>query len=85
MIRDAFDVLYAEGETSGTVMCIPTHNYQVSCPNRIAAFEDALAYITHHDDVWLATGREIAEYFLEHYFDVAQAAIDHQRVQGCVK
>ena len=35
------------------------------CPNRIAAFEDALAYITRHDDVWLATGREIAEYFLE--------------------
>jgi len=75
MIRDAFDVLYAEGAESGTVMCIPTHNYQVSCPHRIAAFEDALAYIAEHDDVWLTTGREIAEHFIDHHYDEAQASI----------
>ena len=76
MIRDAFDVLYAEGAESGTVMCIPTHNYQVSCPHRIAAFEEALAYITGHDDVWLATGREIADHFINHHYDEAQASIE---------
>jgi hypothetical protein len=43
-------------------MCIPTHNYQVSCPHRLRAFEEALEYITGHSDVWVTTGREIAEY-----------------------
>ncbi|MBJ94825.1 MAG: polysaccharide deacetylase [Rickettsiales bacterium] len=75
IIRDAFDVLYAEGAESGTVMCIPTHNYQVSCPHRIAAFEEALNYIIGHEGVWLATGREIAQHFISHHYDEAQASI----------
>lgn len=75
MIKDNFDRLYAEGASSGTVMCIPTHNYQVSCPHRLRAFEEALDYITSHEAVWLATGREIAEYFLRHYYDAAQSDI----------
>ena len=76
MIKDAFDVLYEEGEASGTVMCIPTHNYQVSCPHRLSAFEEALEYITSHEGVWLATGREIAAHFNEHHYDAAQASIE---------
>lgn len=72
ILRDSFDRLYAEGEQSGTVMCIPTHNYQVSCPHRLRAFEEALEYITGHPDVWVTTGREIAEYYLAHYYDAAQ-------------
>jgi len=79
MLRDNFDRLYAEGETSGTVMCIPTHNYQVSCPHRLRAFEQALEYITGHDGVWIATGREIANYFLEHYHDTALEDIRRKR------
>ena len=75
MIKDAFDRLYAEGDQSGTVMCIPTHNYQVSTPHRLKAFEEALEYITGHSDVWVATGREIAEYFLENYYQPALANI----------
>lgn len=74
-IMRAFDQLLAEGDESGTVMCIPTHNYQVSCPHRIKAFEEALAYITGHSDVWVTTGREIAEYYLDHYYDDAQISI----------
>ena len=75
ILRDNFDRLYREGEASGTVMCIPTHNYQVACPHRLAALDRALDYITGHPDVWVATGREIAEYFLEHYFEAAVADI----------
>ena len=30
-LKRNFDRLYAEGSHSGTIMCIPTHNYQVSC------------------------------------------------------
>jgi peptidoglycan/xylan/chitin deacetylase (PgdA/CDA1 family) len=75
IIVRAFDQLYLEGGTSGTVMCIPTHNYQVSCPHRIKAFEQALEYITGHSDVWVTTGKEIAQYYLEHYYDQAIAAM----------
>ena len=75
MIKDAFDTLYAEGAESGTVMCIPTHNYQVSTPHRIKAFEEALEYVTGHSDVWVTTGREIAEYYTENFYDAAVADI----------
>ncbi|MEM9530233.1 MAG: polysaccharide deacetylase family protein [Pseudomonadota bacterium] len=77
-IKDCFDRLYAEGETSGTVMCIPTHNYQVSCPHRLKAFEEALEYITGHSDVWVTTGREIAQYYLEHCYDEAVSDISQR-------
>lgn len=71
IMKDNFDQLYLEGADSGTVMCIPTHNYQVSCPHRLRAFEQALEYITGHSDVWVTTGRDIADYFIDHYFDTA--------------
>ncbi|MDW2979910.1 MAG: polysaccharide deacetylase family protein [Rhodanobacter sp.] len=76
ILKRQFDRLYREGEQSGTVMCIPLHPYLVGHPYRIAAFEEALAYITGHDDVWLATGREIAAHFRAHYHD-AFAAAEH--------
>jgi peptidoglycan/xylan/chitin deacetylase (PgdA/CDA1 family) len=75
ILKDNFDRLYLEGADSGTVMCIPTHNYQVSCPHRMRAFEEALEYITGHPDVWVTTGREIADYFIDNYYDIAQADI----------
>jgi allantoinase len=78
MLKDNFDRLYQEGADNGTVMCIPTHNYQVSCPHRLRAFEEALEYITGHSGVWVTTGREIAEYDLEHHYDRALAAIAAQ-------
>jgi len=75
MLKANFDRLYAEGADSGVVMCIPLHAYQVAHPHRLRAFEEALEYITGHDGVWVATGREIAEYYLEHCYDQAVADI----------
>ena len=74
MLKDCFDRLYAEGQDKGTVMCIPTHNYQVACPHRLRAFEEALEYITGHSDVWVTTGREIAQHYLDHHYEAALAA-----------
>jgi allantoinase len=75
IIKAQFDRLYREGETSGTVMCLPIHAYQVSQPHRIAAFDEALDYIVGHPHVWVTTGREIAEYFLANGYDQATAHI----------
>ena len=70
-LKENFDRLYIEGAQSGTIMCIPTHNYQVSCAHRIKAYEEALEYITGHEKVWVTTGREIAQYYLENYYEAA--------------
>ena len=75
IIKQAFDRLYLEGERGGTVMCVPLHAYQVAHPHRIRAFEEALAHIVGHSEVWLATGREIAEYYIEHCYDQALAGM----------
>jgi len=65
-----FDQLLAEGERSGTVMCIPLHAYLVSQPHRLKAFETALAHIhAHRQDVWMTTASEIADYYRTHYWD----------------
>lgn len=82
MIKASFDRLYQEGAQSGTVMCIPTHNYQVACPHRLRAFEEALEYITGHSDVWVTTGREIASYFIENYYDESLASIAYYQDNG---
>jgi allantoinase len=74
IIKRQFDQLYAEGEDSGTVMCIPLHPYLVGQPHRIRPFADALEYIAGHEKVWLATGREIAQHYLAHHFDAVAAA-----------
>ncbi|GGC71835.1 polysaccharide deacetylase [Siccirubricoccus deserti] len=71
-----FDQLYAEGAESGTVMCMPLHPYLIGQPHRIAALDEVLRHVTAHDDVWLATGREIAAWFTEHHLAEFQAWID---------
>ncbi len=67
LIRRQFDRLYQEGETSGTVMCIPLHPFLVGQPHRIDAFHEALAWCTGHDDIWVTTAAEIADYYIDHY------------------
>lgn len=64
MIRDAFDVLYAESADSGRVVAMSLHPYIIGVPHRIAALDRALDYIMSHDGVWSATGAEIADWFL---------------------
>jgi peptidoglycan/xylan/chitin deacetylase (PgdA/CDA1 family) len=64
MIKDQFDVLYAEGETSGRVMAIALHPYLVGQPHRMPAFARALEYIDRFAGVWKTTGAEIAKHYL---------------------
>lgn len=75
ILKAQFDQLYADGAKSGTVMCIPLHPYLVGQPHRIGPFSDALEYITGHNDVWVTTGREIADYYYEHYYDTVSASL----------
>jgi allantoinase len=68
-ICDQFDVLYREGERSGTVMAIPLHPFIIGIPLRIKYLDLALEYICSHDRVWLATSGDIADWYYEHYYE----------------
>jgi allantoinase len=75
LIKDHFDQLYEEGAESGTVMCLPLHPYLIGQPHRLWLLDEALKYVTSHDGVWLATGREIAKWYLDHGYDDARSFI----------
>ncbi len=69
IIKDQFDVLYREGAESGRVMCIALHPYWIGQPHRAKYLDEALGYILAHDGVWKTTADDIAEYYIEHYYD----------------
>jgi allantoinase len=70
-ICDQFDVLYEEGAESGRVMAIALHPFLIGQPFRIKWLDKALRYVTDHQDVWLTTGCEIADWYYQHYYDEA--------------
>ena len=83
ILKRHFDQLLLEGQHSGTVMCIPLHAYLVSQPNRIKVFEQALEHIcAHKDDVWFATGKDIAKHFIDHHWDASLADIKARDVSS---
>ncbi len=64
-VCDTFDVLYEEGAKNARVMCIALHPFLIGVPHRIRYLDRALAHITGHKDVWLATGSEIIRAYRE--------------------
>lgn len=68
-IKDQFDRLYEEGTESGNakVCAIALHPFITGRPFRAKYFDEALEYIVSHDDVWLATGSDIADHYYENY------------------
>ena len=78
MIIDQFDVLHAEGERSARVMCVALHPYLVGQAHRVRPLERALEHIAGRDDVWIATGREIADWYLREHYDEVAAAVGHR-------
>ena len=68
-----FDQLYKEGAESGRVMCIALHPFLIGQPHRIKYLDDILNHIMSHDGVWQTTADDIADYYIENYYDDAVA------------
>jgi allantoinase len=68
MVCDQFDVLYAEGATQPRVMTIPLHPFVIGLPFRVKYLDEALKYICAREEVWKATGSEIADHFYANYY-----------------
>lgn len=74
MATDMFDTLYAEGAEQPRVMCLALHPYMMGRPHRIGYLDRALAHIRAHDDVWWATGEQIADWYYGAHYDAVVAA-----------
>ncbi len=65
-LRDAFDVLYAEGESGAPKMLsVGLHCRLVGRPARIAALERFLDHVQSHDKVWVARRADIARHWVQ--------------------
>lgn len=62
-LRDAFDVLYAEGETAPKMLSIGLHCRLVGRPGRIAALTRFLDHVLSHERVWLCRRIDIARHW----------------------
>jgi hypothetical protein len=82
MMKAFFDQLYVEGAETGMVVCMPLHPFVVGHPHRISALDDVLQHITSHDDVWLATANEIADWYYAHHYDAAVRHKVSERAAG---
>jgi len=68
-LRDAFDVLYAEGETVPKMLSVGLHCRLSGRPGRFAGLQRFLDHIQKHDRVWIATRADIARHWAkEHPF-----------------
>ena len=73
-LKDAFDVLYAEGETSPKMMSIGMHCRLLGRPGRMRALQRFLDYVQQHDRVWITRRIDIARHWIEHHpYDEATA------------
>jgi len=67
-LRDAFNVLYAEGDPAGLdapkMLSIGLHCRIAGRPGRLAALARFLDYVRNHDAVWIARRIDIARHWL---------------------
>jgi putative urate catabolism protein len=75
-LKDSFDVLYAEGETSPRMMSVGLHCRVVGRPGRAAALMRFLDYITSHEKVWVPTRLQIAQHWHANLMHLAENAWD---------
>jgi putative urate catabolism protein len=62
-LRDAFDVLYAEGEGTPRMMSVGLHCRLAGRPGRTAGLVRFLDHVARHDRVWVATRLAIARHW----------------------
>ncbi len=63
-LKDAFDVLYAEGATAPKMLSIGLHCRLIGRPGRAASLARFLDYALGHDKVWFATRLDIARHWI---------------------
>ena len=66
-LKDAFDTLYEEGETTPKMMSIGMHCRVVGKPARFQALKRFVDYVQSHDKVWITRRIDIANHWRERH------------------
>jgi peptidoglycan/xylan/chitin deacetylase (PgdA/CDA1 family) len=67
-MRDAFDVLYREGERgSPKLLSIGLHDRLIGRPGRCKGLIKLLEYVRGFDDVWFCTGADVAAHWRKNF------------------
>ena len=66
-LRDAFDVLYVEGETAPKMLSIGMHCRLLGRPARFKALQKFLDYVQSHEKVWICRRGDIADHWIKHF------------------
>jgi allantoinase len=66
-LKDAFDVLYAEGEERPKMLSIGLHCRIVGRPGKMAGLERFIRYALGHQDVWFCRRVDIARHWRERH------------------
>lgn len=66
-LKDAFDVLYAEGESAPKMLSIGLHCRIIGRPARVMALKRFIEYVLSHNKVWICTREQIARHWQSHF------------------
>lgn len=66
-LKDAFDMLYREGEHEPKMMMLGLHDRIIGRPARAVGLERFLDYVLEHDKVWICRGVDIAKHWIGHH------------------
>ncbi len=66
-LRDAFDVLYAEGEETPRMLSVGLHCRLIGRPGRFRGLQRFLDHIEAHDRVWVTRRVDIARHWAERH------------------
>ncbi len=66
-LRDAFELLYAEGKTAPKMMSVGLHARLAGRPGRAAALARFLDYVASREGVWICRRIDIARHWIAHH------------------
>jgi allantoinase len=78
-LMDQFEGLYEAAEATGQVMAVAVHPFVIGLPFRLKYLDRFLAHVTAERGVWVTTSDEIADWYLDRYYEQARGA---QRVSA---
>src|SRR5262249_61230550 len=64
-LKDAFDVLYREGEAAPKMMSVGLHARLAGRPGRLAGLARFLDYVDQHEKVWICRRVKVPEHYVE--------------------
>ena len=66
-LRDSFDVLYKEGESTPKMLSVGLHCRLAGRPGRFAALQRFLDHVQGHDRVWITRRIDIAHHWIDRH------------------